>query len=212
MIAAMQTTLAIGPSITLRVAEPLRRRQLERDLAAFAVATGPDGEGGADVMVLHLGVGQVVPADAASFDGALLVLSDDAAIARDASLQGVLPATAAGPQIAAAIGALAEGLTVRQWGRLPGLPDPAGFAPPEAASRPLLTPRELEVLALVGEGMSNKTIAPAVGDLGAYGEVSFGGGVYEAGGKESGGGGDAGVEKGVAGGLRGGGMRVPALR
>jgi two-component system nitrate/nitrite response regulator NarL len=145
------TSLAL-PGIALRCADPLRARQLERDLADF-----PRLE--PDVLVLLLPPGAALPAEAGSFDGAVLVLSDDSAIAADAALPGVLPSAAPGKQIAAAIMALAEGLTVR----LPGQADRRGFAPPEAASRPLLTPRELEVLALVGEGMSNKTIARRLG-------------------------------------------------
>lgn len=142
------------PTITLRVADALRQRQLLRDLSQFDVA-GAD----ADVMVLHLPPGAALPAEAVGFDGAVLVLSDDPAIAADIGVQGVLPSAAASGQIAAAVAALAEGLTVR----LPGVPDRVGFAPPEAPQRPLLTPRELEVLALVGEGMSNKTIARKLG-------------------------------------------------
>lgn len=156
MIPAMQgaASPSSAPTLTLRVADPLRRRQLERDLQRFAQA---DAE--ADVMVLHLALGQTLPTEAASFDGAVLVLSDDPSVAADATIPGVLPATASGSQIAAAVAALVEGLSVR----LPGQPDRTGFAPPEAGSRPLLTPRELEVLALVGEGMSNKTIARRLG-------------------------------------------------
>jgi len=144
------------PRVALRVADPQRRRQLERALAAL---NHVETEADADVLLVHLPSGQVLPADAASFDGAVLVLSDDPAVAADTQLQGVLPTTAASAQISTAIAALAEGLTVR----VPGQPDRAGFVPPEAASRPLLTPRELEVLALVGEGMSNKTIARRLG-------------------------------------------------
>lgn len=156
MITAMQSASVPppGPSVTLHIADPLRRRQLERDLGRIVHT-----DGDADVLVLHLPVGQKVPANVASFDGTVLVLSDDASIAADTGLHGVLPASATSSQIAAAVAALAEGLLVR----VPGQSDRTGFVPPEGASRPLLTPRELEVLALVGEGMSNKTIARRLG-------------------------------------------------
>jgi DNA-binding NarL/FixJ family response regulator len=149
-MAILPQGLAATSGIALRVTDPLRRRQLERGLADRITA-----EAEADVLLIHLGQGQTLPADAASFDGALLVLSDSKAISADVTLVGVLPASASVAQIAAAAAAIAEGLHVR----MPASPDRTGFAPPEPAGRPLLTPREVEVLALVGEGMSNKSIA-----------------------------------------------------
>lgn len=156
MIGAMQTETKerTGPAVVLHVGDPLRRRQLERDLL-HTVPSDADAE----VMVVHLASGQKMPTEVAGFDGAVLILTDDSALAADVALQGVLPAASGSARIQAAIAALAEGLIVR----LPGQPDRTGFAPPEASSRPLLTPRELEVLALVGEGMSNKSIARRLG-------------------------------------------------
>ena len=117
------------------------------------------GEAEADVLVLDLRPGEAVPADAAAFDGALLVLSDDPAIAADMNLAGVLPQAAGERQVSAAAAALAEGLVVRT----PALRDSPGFEGAEPATRPLLTPREVEVLAAVGQGMSNKAIARRLG-------------------------------------------------
>ena len=134
--------------VALRLRDGARRVALEQ-----ALPTGPEAE--ADVLVLDLRGGEAVPADAASFDGVLLVLSDDPAHAADAALPGVLPLAATGAQVAAAVAALAEGLVVRA----PAHRDTHGFAPREAGMRPLLTPREVEVLALIGQGMSNKAIA-----------------------------------------------------
>ncbi len=137
-----------APRVALRLRDPLRRRLLERALA-------PTTEAEAEVLVVDLRAGEAVPDEALAFDGAVLVLSDDPAHAADAALPGVLPAAAGERQVAAAVAALAEGLMVRT----PALREPAGFAPHDPPARPLLTPREVEVLALVGEGLSNKAIA-----------------------------------------------------
>ena len=68
---------------------------------------------------------------------------------------GSVPANLAPAQLDAALRAVAVGLRV-------SLPTPAeGFA--AAESRPLLTPRELEILACLGEGLSNKAVARRLG-------------------------------------------------
>jgi two-component system, NarL family, nitrate/nitrite response regulator NarL len=74
-------------------------------------------------------------------------------MAADRSLAGVLPRTASARQIAAAVAALSEGLVVR-----PAVPAQALVGP-----APVLTPREGEILAQIGEGMSNKAIARRLG-------------------------------------------------
>jgi DNA-binding CsgD family transcriptional regulator len=73
----------------------------------------------------------------------------------DRDFGGVLSREAGASQIDAAIRAVAAGLIVR-------LPDPieAGFgAIGESDAHALLTPRELEVLAALAEGLTNKAIA-----------------------------------------------------
>jgi two-component system, NarL family, nitrate/nitrite response regulator NarL len=140
-----------GPRIALRAQDGLRRKQLERALG-FVV------ENDADVIVLDLMPGETIPAEVEAEAG-LLVLSDDATVAADTQLAGVLPRGATKRQIVAAACAVAEGLVVR----VPAAPERSGFAPADPSTRPLLTPRELQILALVGVGMSNKAIARRLG-------------------------------------------------
>ena len=64
---------------------------------------------------------------------------------------GVVPADLTPGQLDAALRAVAAGLRV-------SLPEPG-----EAEARPLLTPRELEILACLGEGLSNKAVARRLG-------------------------------------------------
>ncbi len=68
---------------------------------------------------------------------------------------GAVPTELSPVQLDAALRAIAAGLRVS----LPSLPD--GFAAAEC--RPLLTPRELEILACLGEGLSNKAVARRLG-------------------------------------------------
>jgi DNA-binding NarL/FixJ family response regulator len=73
----------------------------------------------------------------------------------DHDLPGVLSRDADANQIDAAIRAVAAGLIVR-W---PEAIDPGFGAMRETDGHALLTPRELEVLAALAEGMTNKAIA-----------------------------------------------------
>ncbi len=69
---------------------------------------------------------------------------------------GALPPNLSPAQLDAALRAVAVGLRV-------SLPAPSpGFAEADPP-RPLLTPRELEILACLGEGMSNKAVARRLG-------------------------------------------------
>ena len=84
------------------------------------------------------------------------VLLTDETPARDALRAGagaVLPRDAAPAQIIAAIHAVAAGLAA-----VPIADRAAIVRPPNGAAEPL-TPREMEVLEMLGEGLSNKLIA-----------------------------------------------------
>jgi two-component system nitrate/nitrite response regulator NarL len=70
----------------------------------------------------------------------------------------VLPRAAGAAQVDAALRAAAAGLLVRARDL------PAGFAAAdEPPAQTLLTPREIEILTAIGEGMSNKAAARALG-------------------------------------------------
>ena len=85
----------------------------------------------------------------------------------DDDLPGVLSRDADASQIDAAIRAVAAGLIVRS----PDATD-AGFgAMRETDGHALLTPRELEVLAALAEGMTNKAIARRLEHLAAHREI-----------------------------------------
>jgi len=71
---------------------------------------------------------------------------------------GVLPSDATSEQLDLALRAVAAGLLVRA----PTTSAERGFAP-LAEDLPLLTPREREILGLVGKGMSNKAAARYLG-------------------------------------------------
>jgi DNA-binding NarL/FixJ family response regulator len=88
----------------------------------------------------------------------LLALSDSDAVAADADTAAVLPRNASAAQIDAGLRAAAAGLLVRARDL------PSSFAQADEPAAPtLLTPREIEILTAIGEGMSNKSAARALG-------------------------------------------------
>ncbi len=136
-------TGAAGERPALRVAVLAADAVRRADLAARVALAGhrlADHEAEADIVL----------ADAESEAPAeqpVLRLAEDAAM---------LPPTISPAQLDAALRAVAVGLRV-------SLPTAqSGFAEAEPA-RPLLTPRELEILACLGDGMSNKAVARRLG-------------------------------------------------
>jgi DNA-binding CsgD family transcriptional regulator len=106
----------------------------------------------------HLVVGSEDAADVVLADGEISPGEGRPVITlggADRDLPGVLPRDADASQIDAAIRAVAAGLIVR-W---PEAMDSGFGAMRETDGHGLLTPRELEVLAALAEGMTNKAIA-----------------------------------------------------
>jgi two-component system, NarL family, nitrate/nitrite response regulator NarL len=137
------------PANALRVViltdDPVRRARLS------AIVTGAGHE-----LAVSPEDADVVLADAASID-----LDGPAVVTLglgDVGQAGILPGDAWPTQIDAALRAAAAGLTVRGAAS----PQPEFRATP-AHDAPLLTPREIEVLAAIGDGLSNKEVARRLG-------------------------------------------------
>jgi DNA-binding NarL/FixJ family response regulator len=126
----------------------------------------------ADVVLLALEPGESLPLplslppDAVGRAPVVVLLGDDAAEgwssrALRAGARGVLPRTATGEQISAAVAAAAAGLTVVSSEAAVPAQRPAlvAAAPPVQP----LTPREIEVLGMLAEGSGNKAIAARLG-------------------------------------------------
>ena len=149
------------PPGSLRVAvqarDPVRRQGLLSLLAEGGhepTASAQD----ADVLVCDLGPGEAAPGAAGA---ALILLTDQPGLERDPHFAAVLPRQVAAALFQAALGAVAAGLLVRMAGA--GLPEPGFHAAEDGAEHGLLTPREVEILAAIGEGLSNKEVARRLG-------------------------------------------------
>ena len=158
------------------------RRQLEAMLRAHpgARTIGSAEDGAALIKLLARNAADVVVAEAPSDDEltqwrrsftgtAFIVLADGDAAGLDAlaaGAQAVLSRTAGGPEIAAAIAAVENGLAALPQPLLANLLAGSAIEMPEPSrgeqSAPL-TPRELEVLTAMADGASNKAIARRLG-------------------------------------------------
>ena len=137
--------------MTLRVKlfadDRMRRAELELALRTAGHAVVDDG---ADVVLHDLTRGASALSET---EAPIVVLTDWPATMQAA---GVLPREVSAERLDAAVRAAAAGLLVRA-ADAPGQNGFQGFEEPV-----LLTPREAEILALVGRGMSNKAIARAL--------------------------------------------------
>jgi two-component system, NarL family, nitrate/nitrite response regulator NarL len=131
--------------VAIATADPVRRRGLAAIVEGAGHRVVEDGEA-ADVVLAD---DAAVPGDRAP----VLTLG-----ATDSGQAGLLPAGASAAQIVAGLTAVAAGLVVRA--AAPPRPEFRALAETEA---PLLTPREVEVLAAIGQGMSNKAAARHLG-------------------------------------------------
>jgi two-component system, NarL family, nitrate/nitrite response regulator NarL len=141
--------------VVVRSHDKQRREVLADTLSAAGHSTGQSAAD-ADAALIDLAPGETPPEDESL---PYVLLSDSPALARDAEVQAVLPRAASARQLDAALRAAVAGLLVRPRDR----PAAVGFSPAEDDFPPLLTPRELEILAAIGEGLSNKEVARRLG-------------------------------------------------
>jgi two-component system, NarL family, nitrate/nitrite response regulator NarL len=137
--------------VLLRTSDPVRRRGLAAMVEGaghLVVTEAPD------VVLCDLAHDAAPPAEA---EAPVVVLTSDAV--RGEQPAGVLPREVTTAQLDPALRAVAAGLLVRTPGAFP----PEGFRAAADEAAPPLTPREAEILTLIGQGMSNKAVARALG-------------------------------------------------
>jgi DNA-binding NarL/FixJ family response regulator len=157
----LTTVFVVAPAPALRAGLAAMLEQAGMSVAG--AAGGIPAELAADVLLL---AGLPLD-DVEELPGPTLLLSDDsrqAVLLQSLGLTGwgALPPDAGADQLAAGVQAVAEGLAVMPAGSAA----PSVTKPPVEVSDPLqepLTPRELEVLQLVSQGLPNKLIARRLG-------------------------------------------------
>jgi DNA-binding NarL/FixJ family response regulator len=126
----------------------------------------------ADVVLIALEPGEPLPVpialspDRVGREPAVVIIADEstegwASRALRAGARGALPRTATGEQIAAAVAAAAAGLSIVPAESASAVPRPAVLSATTLAQP--LTPREIEVIAMLAEGLGNKVIAGRLG-------------------------------------------------
>ena len=146
--------------VLLEAKDPARRHDLAALLAEAGHALADAAAAPWDVALVDLAPGEEPPGIAG---GPLVLLADhvEPETVSPAAAASVLPRDASARQIEAAVAAAAAGLVVRLPDSGAVSPGPPGFArdEPPGGGAPLLTPREVEILAMVGGGASNKAVA-----------------------------------------------------
>jgi two-component system, NarL family, nitrate/nitrite response regulator NarL len=140
-----------GLRVLLHTDDPVRRQGLAAMVEAAGHRLVTDTP---DVILCDLARDAEPPAEA---EAPVVVLSDHATPTEPPA--GMLPRSVTAAQLDPALRAVAAGLLVR----LPGGNTRDGFGAANDDASPLLTPREAEILTLVGQGMSNKAVARALG-------------------------------------------------
>jgi two-component system, NarL family, response regulator YdfI len=163
-ILAREPSLAVVGNATTRtsLAEEIAEHEPDVLLVEFA---GSDDDA---IAMLHVTSGDLD--DSLRFSPSVVVLADEADIAPlttafGAGVRGLLPRDARPHEIVAAVGAAAAGLVTVTTELLAMLRSAAMVAAPSQAARAdaareaSLTPRELEVLRMIADGLGNKQIA-----------------------------------------------------
>jgi len=144
-----------GLRVRVHATDPMRRRGLVSMLQAAGHAVTEDTP---DVELCD--VGRDAPPLPHEAEAPVVALTSGRTVAGTPA--GMLAADATAIQLDLALRAVAAGLLVRSAGVANTAATERGFAP-VADDAPLLTPREREILGLVGQGLSNKSVARQLG-------------------------------------------------
>jgi two-component system, NarL family, nitrate/nitrite response regulator NarL len=153
MAGSSPATTVEGPAlrVLLRAGDPVRRQGLAAMVTAAGHLVVSDTP---DVVLCDLAHDATPPGEA---EAPVVVLTSQ--VMNGEQPAGVLPREVTGAQLDPALRAVAAGLLVRVPGGLPS----DGFHAASDDAPPPLTPREAEILTLVGQGMSNKAVARQLG-------------------------------------------------
>ena len=145
--------MASGVTVQLDIEDEVLAHRVEAMLHELGIAmAGRHGNA-------TLAITDVVPPPATA--GTTILLADDVepVAVLQAGVAGLLPKTAEIADLRIALDAALRGLAVVPLGIIDGAAGQPLFEDPEAADSIRLTARETEVLSLLAEGASNKTIA-----------------------------------------------------
>lgn len=141
LLAMARLAAEVSLKVAIETSDPVQHAVLAARVIGAGHRAVPNAEG--ELVLADTAVATTQP---------LLVLSD---APEDPAAAGWLPRGITSAQLDAALRAVAAGLIVRVLG--------AGALEPADDDRPLLTPRELDILSCLGDGLSNKAAARRLG-------------------------------------------------